>query len=358
MISEHKVKAHRERGVDILAEYMPTEHRHQLGTLDVVLLLNTLERRGVDVEQLLIGAGLSGLDLRDPNGKLTYADKLSLFSIANQHFPDDGLGLWLGEHASLSHFGVLGYALSTSQDVAEAIKSGFKYLRLNGPIFSVKLLVDSDLAAIQIENTLEVGDLLPFCSEYFLSSVVSLFKELTGEPLSINQLSLPYAPPNYAERYQSRFDCPVHFKQRMCELRFDASVLPQPLLTHDATTLKRYLASCQSIVETLDSEHLLTNQIKTIFYQTAASVPSIEQLAYEFGCSSRTLRRDLTTQGSSYQTLLTEVRVELAKELLLGTAMSIDEIGERLGYSDPANFRRAFKSWLNKTPAQFRNGLS
>ena len=71
MISEHKVKAHRERGVEILAEYMPTEHRHQLGALDVALLLNTLERRGVDVEQLLIGTGLSGLDLRGPNGKLT-----------------------------------------------------------------------------------------------------------------------------------------------------------------------------------------------------------------------------------------------------------------------------------------------
>ncbi|NOJ11374.1 AraC family transcriptional regulator [Vibrio splendidus] len=344
--------------MEIIAEYKPTGHRHQLGTLDIALLLNTLEQRGSDIERLLMDVGLETKDWRDPNGKLTYADKLALFSAANQSFPHDGLGLWLGEHASLSHFGVLGYALSTSQDVAEAIKSGFKYLRLNGPIFSVKLLVDSDLAAIQIENTLEVGDLLPFCSEYFLSSIVSLFKELTGEPLSINQLSLPYARPNYAERYQSRFDCPVHFKQNMCELRFDASVLSQPLLTHDATTLKRYLASCQSIVETLDSEHLLTNQIKTIFYQTAGSFPNIEQLADEFGCSSRTLRRELVTHDSSYQILLTEVRVELAKELLLGTTMSIDDIGERLGYSDPANFRRAFKGWLNKTPAQFRNGLS
>ncbi|KPL95209.1 AraC family transcriptional regulator [Vibrio splendidus] len=344
--------------MEIIAEYKPTGHRHQLGTLDIALLLNTLEQRGLDIERLLNDVGLPNMDWRDPNGKLTYADKLALFSAANQSFPHDGLGLWLGEHASLSHFGVLGYALSTSQDVAEAIKSGFKYLRLNGPIFSVKLLVDSGLAAIQIENTLEVGDLLPFCSEYFLSSIVSLFKELTGEPLSINQLSLPYARPNYAERYQSRFDCPVHFKQNMCELRFDASVLSQPLLTHDATTLKRYLASCQSIVETLDSEHLLTNQIKTIFYQTAGSFPNIEQLAEEFGCSSRTLRRELVTNDSSYQILLTEVRVELAKELLLGTTMSIDDIGERLGYSDPANFRRAFKGWLNKTPAQFRNGLS
>ncbi len=337
---------------------MPTEHRHQLGTLDVALLLNTLAQRGVDIETLLVGAGLESLDWQNPNGKLTYADKLSIFSAANQSFPHDGLGLWLGEHASLCHFGVLGYALSTSQNVGEAIKSGFKYLRLNGPIFSVKLIVDGKHAVIQIENTLEVGDQLPFCNEYFLSSIVSLFKELTGDELAIQTLSFPYAQPSYVKLYEERFQCSVTFGHSACELRFDASVLSQTLATHDAATLKRYLTSCQSIVETLDSEHLLTNQIKTIFYQTAGCFPTIEQLAVEFGCSSRTLRRELVSHNTSYQALLTEVRVELAKELLLGTSMSIDDIGERLGYSDPANFRRAFKGWLSKTPAQFRVGLT
>ncbi|MCG9543913.1 AraC family transcriptional regulator [Vibrio sp. Isolate33] len=344
--------------MEVIAEYMPTEHRHQLGTLDVALLLNTLAQRGVDIVTLLAGAGLESLDWQNPNGKLTYADKLSIFSAANQSFPHDGLGLWLGEYASLSNFGVLGYALSTSQNVGEAIKSGFKYLRLNGPIFSVKLIVDAEHAVIQIENTLEVGDLLPFCNEYFLSSIVSLFNELTGDELAIQTLSFPYAQPSYSKLYEERFQCPVVFGHNVCELRFDASVLSQTLATHDAATLKRYLASCQSIVETLDSEHLITNQIKTIFYQTAGCFPTIEQLAVEFGCSSRTLRRELVSHNSSYKVLLTEVRVELAKELLLGTSMSIDDIGERLGYSDPANFRRAFKGWMSKTPAQFRDGLT
>ncbi|WP_454441722.1 AraC family transcriptional regulator [Vibrio bathopelagicus] len=344
--------------MEIIAEYKPTGHRHQLGTLDIALLLNTLDQRGIDIERLLNDVGLANMDWRDPNGKLTYADKLSIFSAANQSFPHDGLGLWLGEHASLSHFGVLGYALSTSQNVGEAIKSGFRYLRLNGPIFSVKLIVDAEHAVIQIENTLEVGDLLPFCNEYFLSSILSLFQELTGDALGIKALSFPYAEPSYAKLYDERFQCPVTFGHSACELRFDASVLSQTLATHDAATLKRYLTSCQSIVETLDSEHLLTNQIKTIFYQTAGNFPNIEQLADEFACSSRTLRRELVIHNSSYQTLLTEVRVELAKELLLGTTMSIDDIGERLGYSDPANFRRAFKGWLSKTPSQFRSGLT
>ncbi|MFA0707707.1 AraC family transcriptional regulator, partial [Vibrio sp. 10N.222.48.A3] len=76
--------------MEIIAEYKPTGHRHQLGTLDIALLLNTLEQRGLDIERLLNDVGLPNMDWRDPNGKLTYADKLSLFSAANQSFPHDG----------------------------------------------------------------------------------------------------------------------------------------------------------------------------------------------------------------------------------------------------------------------------
>ncbi|MEZ9415038.1 AraC family transcriptional regulator, partial [Vibrio sp. 10N.286.49.E1] len=39
--------------MEIIAEYKPTGHRHQLGTLDIALLLNTLEQRGIDIERLL-----------------------------------------------------------------------------------------------------------------------------------------------------------------------------------------------------------------------------------------------------------------------------------------------------------------
>ena len=91
----------REIGLEIIAEYMPTEHRHQLGTLDVTLLLDTLEQKGANVETLLGCAGLDCLNWRDPNGKLTYGDKLSIFRVANQNLPNEGLGLSPGEHRFL-----------------------------------------------------------------------------------------------------------------------------------------------------------------------------------------------------------------------------------------------------------------
>jgi two-component system response regulator YesN len=51
---------------------------------------------------------------------------------------------------------------------------------------------------------------------------------------------------------------------------------------------------------------------------------------------------------------VTGVRIERAKELLLGTDQSCTEISFQAGYSNPSYFTRTFKSLVGVTPRQFR----
>jgi len=37
--------------------------------------------------------------------------------------------------------------------------------------------------------------------------------------------------------------------------------------------------------------------------------------------------------------------------------LSLEEIAERLGYSDVANFSRAFRRWTNVAPGAYRRGV-
>jgi AraC-like DNA-binding protein len=48
------------------------------------------------------------------------------------------------------------------------------------------------------------------------------------------------------------------------------------------------------------------------------------------------------------------VRCSLATEYLKTTSMSTDDIAMLLGFSDPANFRRALKRWTGKGPGELR----
>lgn len=342
--------------MEVVAEYRSTDYRHQLGVMDIALLLEAVESFGFKPTAMLQEIGLGELDWQAESAQMTYADKLMLFRNINRHFQGLGVGLLVGERAKLSHFGVLGYAILSSRTVEQAITTGFKYLNLNGPVFSVKVIKDDQTAAIVLENVLDIGDLLPFCSEYFYSAIASLFEELTGEVLAVRSLTVPYPKTAYSQKYNERFGCSAQFEATSLKLSFDSSLLSMPLKTHNADMLSNYLQSCESVMAALQSPYLLTNQIKAILYMSTGDFPSIEVIAVQFGCSPRTLRRKLEQNQTSYQNLVSEVRADIAKEFLIQTKLTIEEMAFRLGYSDTANFRRWFKRWTGMTPQQFRGG--
>tara|TARA_Y100001956_G_scaffold82286_1_gene102588 strand:- start:226 stop:1260 length:1035 start_codon:yes stop_codon:yes gene_type:complete len=343
--------------LELIAQYLPSDPREPLGALDIALLTNALERKGANVDGLMKELGIIRCDWTGHDAVMSFSDKLRLFRAVCHLYPDEGIGLLAGEQASLNHFGVLGYAIRTSPSVLEAVKTGFKYLRLNGPLFLVQLLVDENRAIIHIEEAMDIGDLLPFCSEFFLTAVIAIYHQLTGQKLTLLNLKLPYAETAYLKRYQQAFECPIQFNQPHIELSIPLESLHLPIAKYDAIALSHSLRSCQSVIETLESPESLVQQIKLTLYQQPMELPTLEQIAQNYGCSSRTLRRELAKHGVSFQSLRSEAICNLATEMLLQTELTVDEIGFRLGYSDSANFRRAFRSWTKLTPSALRNQL-
>ena len=76
-------------------------------------------------------------------------------------------------------------------------------------------------------------------------------------------------------------------------------------------------------------------------------------VARALGMSTATLRRRLSEAGSSFRTVSSDAR-RAAAESLLATEQSLDEIAERLGFSDARSFRRACHGWFGMAPAAYR----
>ena len=66
------------------------------------------------------------------------------------------------------------------------------------------------------------------------------------------------------------------------------------------------------------------------------------------------MHRQLLREGASFKELLDQTRHMLALRYLQARDMSVKEIAYMLGYSDVANFRRAFKRWEGVAPKAYR----
>ncbi len=82
--------------------------------------------------------------------------------------------------------------------------------------------------------------------------------------------------------------------------------------------------------------------------------PDLPRVAGKAGIPVRTLQRRLACAGLTYSGLVADIRLNRARELLGDRSRPIDEIASALGYSDTANFTRAFRKRTGRTPTQYR----
>ena len=71
--------------------------------------------------------------------------------------------------------------------------------------------------------------------------------------------------------------------------------------------------------------------------------------------SPRTLQMKLSKCDTTFQEIVSEVRLALARGYMGNSARSITEIGYMLGFSDTSNFSRAFRRWTGKSPNELRS---
>jgi AraC-like DNA-binding protein len=82
---------------------------------------------------------------------------------------------------------------------------------------------------------------------------------------------------------------------------------------------------------------------------------SAEDIADLLAMNRRTLSRRLKGSGMSYRAIVSEIRFEIARQLLEDTEVPLDQIAAALGYSEASAFTRAFRRWSGETPSAWRS---
>lgn len=318
-------------------------------------LLAEMHDQGVSSEALLQGTGLTARQFVDPQGRMSQAQKITIYRNAKRLTTTPDLGLRAGGRQRLSDFSVYGYALVSSPTFGDAVALGVRHIKLAGPVMEKRFRVEGDTAIFEALDVMALGDLLPLASEYWFASVHRLITCVLEGPLPSRLLLLPYARPAHAAAYEQVFGCPVRFEAGRMEWHFDASVLGVSLPNANPITAELCTQMCERLVHSLPEETDLERSIRTACLNSLGDFPALDAMATRLGMSARTLQRRLTELGRHYQEIVDEVRTSLAVEFLSQTSMSVEEVGQRIGFSEASNFRKAFRKWTGKAPSEYRS---
>jgi AraC-like DNA-binding protein len=169
---------------------------------------------------------------------------------------------------------------------------------------------------------------------------------------TLMRFSLPYDPA--FERYAARLP-KVHYGCDVDELVMPLRSLQVSLPMGHPEAARQARAACDAaLVRVSEQAGNFVQQVADALALTTEGYPTMGQVAQRMGITSRTLARHLDRHGLTFRQVLDERRHLEACTMLGEGQTAVEDIAARLGYSDPANFTRAFRRWAGCTPSQYR----
>ncbi|MBO9376370.1 helix-turn-helix domain-containing protein [Sphingomonas histidinilytica] len=141
----------------------------------------------------------------------------------------------------------------------------------------------------------------------------------------------------------------------MFEIRVPGASATMPLPGRCVAGHARWMRGCIRSIRDMVEDRLLESVRRLVNAATDDS-PSLGDVATRLHLSARTLRRRLADRGVSFMRIVDEERRSLALQYVMGGEMTVESIAERLGYSESANFRHAFRRWTGSSPRNYLAG--
>jgi AraC-like DNA-binding protein len=303
--------------------------------------------------QLLAELNVPADALADPSARLSFARMSALVERAIALSGEPALGALLGWNTSISNFGAPGFAALSAPTLRQAIEIGVRFVPLITSVVRLQLAVERDSASVELEEQHPLGDVRDFTAFAVLIGLARVGEALTGRAL-FGDLELAFPEPAYCAGFPPRENTRLCFDQPRHRLVFDRAYLELPVITADPAAYRTALELCERQLVEREPGALLVQRVnRSLFAADGGGIQTPAQVARALGMAERTLKRKLAEQGTSYSALLDRQRQTRALELLR-TEASIDAVAERLGYSDAANFTRAFRRWTGKSPRAVR----
>lgn len=284
--------------------------------------------------------------LHEPAALVPMALAGAAFEEARRATEDDGFGLRLGAATRLVDFHDWGGVLERARTVGGLLATLGAAARQFNTGQQFWALRRGEQVWVHWSHTARMTQGRRVAGDFALALLLQAIRLAAGADWRPDEIHLEGpAPPHAAElralaRERVVFERPhsgLVFPARYLSGRF-ALLAPAPAYRGHGVPAGDFAGSMRQLVESL----------------CKLGTPSLSAAAESVRMSERSLQRRLAENGLSFARVVEDVRLEAACRMLGDPTRKIIEIAVDLGYSDSANFTRAFRRWTGVSPHAFR----
>jgi len=320
-------------------------------------LWKQLEGYGINPEPVFREHGIDPEIMFDSGARISIGQLQKLDIKAAELSGDDCYGLTGAEYVRPAHLGALGFAWLASSSLRTAFERLSRFARMINDQLTVTLREDDRLYAVTVDAKLPVMR-QRIREDGQMASMVKFCRIIAGKDFVPAKVQFRHAQPRDTAPYYSLFRCPIEFSAESTTMFIPVDRIDQRLTGSNDQLAKlnehivvKYLAHSE--------KKDIVNRVKAAIIDGLASGGVSEtSVAEQLHMTPRNVHRKLQKENTSFKTLLTETRRDLAKQYIQDRTKTLTEISFLLGFSEVSSFSRAYKGWTGQPPSEARQALA
>ena len=324
------------------------------------LLVEFGKLKGLSTESRLKNTNIDDATFQETTYEPTASQELQIIRNITRLIsePADRLGYEAGRRSKLHHYGLIGQAMLSSDNLLHALNIALRYCQEVFHFTNYTSSSQSKMLSVAWlpykKDTLSVEH---FLVARDLGTGLSIIEQVTGrKPKGVIAARTFFTDRKLILELRNQLGCVLEHAPNGAELVLNAQSLLQPMPQRNPQSCRVLEQLCYEqmhLPEDLPLKDSFTEQVAYHLRKSKFSL-SRDDVAKQLNISSRTLARYLLNEKTTWRELIAKIRIDHAKQRLTSSKLPIEIVAEDVGFGSSSAFSLAFRRATGMTPREFR----
>jgi AraC-like DNA-binding protein len=306
---------------------------------------------GVDPAELLREAGLDQAPLDDPERMLSLSAVAGMLEEAARKSGCGQFGLLMAESRSLGSMGPVSLLLKHEPRLGDVIEAMVRHQSLIGDALHIESVKMGDATFVRVG--ISASNPAVQLTELTLALFCRCIAAILDRRWSPESIHFMHPAPADLRIHRRIFTCPIDFDSDFSGFVCTRDALQELNPAGDKELVahaERLLALIMPPAEMRSADQRVMRTLRLLLPEGRGT---LDQVARSIGVTPRSLQRQLSREGSTFGSLLDEIRRDLAQNHL-SALRHVTMVAHMTGYQNAASFTRWFTAQFGMSPIEWR----